>query len=153
MVPLLDTATSQITKSFVAEVLGAAGDERVLKPLMRAAAHPANVRHTSWYLLACARYDCSAHLAFFVRLLLTRTDADEGMLCAMEVIEAMKGSFAPAAVKSAIARLLRPKQPLLAGDKQAELLRCRLPMSCSTHILTKSTKTGKMKCNSPYYFK
>lgn len=85
-----------------------------------------------------------------MRLLLTRTDADEGMLCAMEVIKAMKGPFAPATVKSAIARLLRPKQPLLAGDKQAELIRVQAPMSCSTHILTKSTKTGKTKCNSPY---
>ncbi|WP_126546989.1 hypothetical protein [Hymenobacter amundsenii] len=71
LVPLLETSTSYITKAFVAEVLGAAGDVRVLQPLMRAAAHPANVRHTSWFLLACARYDCSAHLAFFVRFLLT----------------------------------------------------------------------------------
>jgi hypothetical protein len=123
LVPLLDTATSQLTKSFVAEVLGAAGDVRVLKPLMRAVAHPANVRYTSGYLLACARYDCSAHLAFFVRFLVTRPDADEGMLSAMEIIEALKGPFAPAVVKGAIARLLRPKQPLLAEDKQAELLR------------------------------
>ena len=123
LAPLLDTATSQITKSFVAQILGAAGDVRVLKPLMRAAAHPANVRYTSWYLLACARYDCSAHLAFFVRFLLTRAEADEGMLCAVEVIEAMKGPFVPAVVKSAIARLLRPTQPHLALDKQAELFR------------------------------
>jgi len=55
---------------------------------MRAAAHPANAPHTSRLLLACARYDCSAHLAFFVRFLLTRAEADEGMMCAMEVIEA-----------------------------------------------------------------
>lgn len=123
LVPLLDTATSQITKSFIAEVMGAAGDTRALKPLMRAVSHPANVHYTSWFLLACARYDCSAHLAFFVRFLLTRAEADEGMLCAMEVIEAMKGPFEPTAVKSAIARLLRPKQPLLASDKQAELFR------------------------------
>lgn len=123
LVPLLEASTSYITKAFVAEVLGAAGDVRVLKPLMRAAAHPANVRHTSWFLLACARYDCSAHLAFFVRFLLTRAEADEGMLSAMEVIEAMNGPFAPAAVKRAIAQLLRPTHPLLAGDTQAELFR------------------------------
>lgn len=121
--PLLGTATSQITKSFIAEIMGAAGDARVLKPLMQAVASPANVRHTSWFLLACARYDCSAHLSFFVRFLLTRTEADEGMLSALEVIQGMKGPFEPAAVKSAIARLLRPKQPLLVLDKRAELFR------------------------------
>ena len=123
LVPLLKTATNQITHSFVAEVLGAAGDVRVIKPLMKAAAHPANTHHTSWYLLACARYDCSAHLAFFVRFFLTRPEADEGILCAVEVIEAMKGTFVPGAFKGAIARLLRPTQPLLAGDRQAESFR------------------------------
>ncbi|WP_126546988.1 hypothetical protein [Hymenobacter amundsenii] len=41
----------------------------------------------------------------------------------MEVIEAMKGPFAPVAVKRAIAQLLRPTQTLLAGDTQAELFR------------------------------
>jgi hypothetical protein len=123
LVPLLDTATSQITKSFIAEMMGAAGDARVLKPLMRAAASPVNVRHTSWFILACARYDCSAYLTFFVQFLLTRREADEGMLSALEVIQGMKGPFEPAAVKRAIARLLRPKQPSLALDKQAELFR------------------------------
>lgn len=48
LVPLLNTATSQITKSFIAEIMGAAGDVRVLKPLMQAAASPANVRR--WFL-------------------------------------------------------------------------------------------------------
>jgi hypothetical protein len=129
LVPLLETATSRITQAFVAEVLGDAGDERVLKPLMRAAAHPANVRYTSRLLLACARYDCSAHLAFFVRFLLTRAEADEGMMCAMEVIEAMKGPFVPATVKRAIAQLLRPKQLLLPGDTQAELFRVQAAYS------------------------
>jgi hypothetical protein len=125
LVPLLDTAASQITKSFVAEVLGAAGDVRVLKPLMRAAVNPANTNYTARYLLACARYDCSAHLAFFVRFLLTRPEADESMLSAMEVIEAMKGPFAPVAVKGAITRLLHPKGQAraLANDSQAELFR------------------------------
>lgn len=123
LVPLLNTATSQITKSFIAEIMGAAGDARVLKPLMQAAVSPANVRYTSRFLLACARYDCSAQLAFFVRFLLTRAEADEGMLSAMEVIQAMKGPFKPAVVKRAIARLLRPQQPLLALNKQAELFR------------------------------
>lgn len=60
-------------------MMGAAGDARVLKPLRQAVASPANGQHTSWFLLACARYDCSAHLSFFVRFLLTRTEADEGM--------------------------------------------------------------------------
>ncbi|WP_135399204.1 hypothetical protein [Hymenobacter metallicola] len=120
---MLETATSRITQAFVAEVLGAAGDKRVLKPLMRAVAHPANVRYTSQLLWACSRYDCSAHLAFFVRFLLTRAEADEGMMWAMAVIENMKGPFAPAAVKRAIAQLLRPKQQLLSADTQAELFR------------------------------
>jgi hypothetical protein len=123
LVPLLDTATSPITKSFIAEIMGVASDARVLKPLMQAAASPANVRYTSWFLLACARYDCSAYLPFFVRFLLTRVEADEGMLSALEVIQGMKGPFEPATVKGAVARLLRPKQQLLALDKQAELFR------------------------------
>jgi hypothetical protein len=123
LAPLLKSATSQITKSFIAEVMGAAGDARVLKPLMQAAASPVNVHHTSWFLLACARYDCSAHLPFFVRFLLTRAAADEGILSAMEVIQGMKGPFKPAVVKSAITQLLRSKHPLLALDKRAELFR------------------------------
>jgi hypothetical protein len=121
--PLLESATSQITKSFIAEVMGAAGDARVLKPLMQAAASPVNVHHTSWFLLACARYDCSAHLSFFVRFLLTRAEADEGMLSAMEVIQGIKGPFKPAVVKGAIAQLLRLKHPLLVLNKRAELFR------------------------------
>lgn len=123
LAPLLNTAISQFTKSFIAEMMGAAGDARVLKPLMRAVVSPANVRHTSWFLLSCARYDCSACLTFFLRFLLTRAKADEGMLSALEVIQGMKGPFAPATVKGAIARLLRPKQSLLISDKQAELFR------------------------------
>jgi hypothetical protein len=121
LAPLLESATSQITKSFIAEVMGAAGDVRVLKPIMQAAASPVNAHHTSWFLLACARYDCSAYLPFFVRFLLTRAEADEGMLSAMEVVQGMKGPFKPAVVKSAIAQLLRPKHPLLALNKRAEL--------------------------------
>jgi hypothetical protein len=143
LVPLLETSTSHITKTFIAEVLGAARDVRVLKPLMRAVAHPANRRHTSWYLLACARYDCSAHLAFFVRFLLTRSEADEGMLSAMEVIEAMQGPFVPKVVKGTIARLLRPTQPLLALDSQAELIRVQAAYSLVDKYLTQVDKGWK----------
>ncbi|ALW85920.1 hypothetical protein AUC43_12930 [Hymenobacter sedentarius] len=123
LVPLLDTATSQITKSFVSIVLGAAKDVRVLKPLMRAAVNPANTNYAAWYLWACARYDCSAYLSFFVRFLLTCPEANEAMLSASEVIKAMKGPFAPAAVKGAIARLLRPKLRLEELESQAEFFR------------------------------
>jgi hypothetical protein len=83
LVPLLNTATSPITKSFIADIMGAAGDARVLKTLMQAAASPADVRHTLWFLLVCARYNCSAYLPFFVRFLLTRVEADEDMLSAL----------------------------------------------------------------------
>ena len=118
LLALLKQASGHVTTHYLAQLLGMARDPRVLRPLMRAAVNPANAGYNARYLWACAEYDCSTHLPFFVRFLLTHPEADESMLAAVTAIEAMKGPFAPAAVKKAIIRLLDAKRRAVAAPSE-----------------------------------
>ncbi|MEJ7662499.1 MAG: hypothetical protein WKG07_24505 [Hymenobacter sp.] len=72
-----------------------------------------------------------------MRFLLTRPEADESMLSAMEVIKAMKGPFMPAAVPKVPLPGLHPKQQFGALDKQAELFRVQAAFALLDTALTR----------------
>lgn len=108
LLTLLRHTTCPAATHCLAQLLGTAGDVRVLRPLMQAAVNPVHAGFHARFLWACAEYDCTAYLSFFVRFLLTHPDADESMLAAVTVIEAMQGPFPPKVVKNAIIRLLDP---------------------------------------------
>jgi hypothetical protein len=117
---LLNQANSHVTKHYIAGVLGAAREVQVLKALMRAATKPENRGYNADYFWACAHYDCTPYLPFFVRFLLGCEDPGEAMLACVAVIEAMEGPFIPTVVKRYIAKLLQRKQPLLPSDLQLQ---------------------------------
>ncbi|OON69667.1 hypothetical protein [Hymenobacter sp. CRA2] len=104
------------TKYFISRVFETVKDERVLRPLMRAIADPANVGYTANFIWACSAYDCTRHLQFFVRLLLRSTDPGEPVVACLDVLDNMQGPFEPAVLKRGVAQLLRRNGPQLVPD-------------------------------------
>ena len=117
---LLRNATSHITKHFIADIFGAAKDSKVLKPLMKAALAPENENHNSVYFWNCSKYDCTAHLKFFVKFLLDSEDPGESMVACMTVIEEMQGPFNYQVVTKVIPRLLRRIRSHLEAELQKQ---------------------------------
>jgi hypothetical protein len=150
---LLNKATSHVTKHYIAGVLGAAKDVRVLKFLIRAATQPENRGYTANYFWACAHYDCTSYLPFFVRFLLECEDPGEAMVACVAVIEAMEGPFIPAVVKRFIAKLLQRKQPLLPSDLQlqSEVFIIQAGYALLDKYFDQVDKEWKKEVNAPKY--
>ncbi|RAK65143.1 hypothetical protein [Hymenobacter edaphi] len=104
------------TKYFISRVFEKAQDERVLRPLMKAIADPANEGYAASFIWACSAYDCTRYLPFFVRVLLRSTDPDESVVACLEVLDNMKGPFEPVVLKRCVAQLLKRQGPQLVPE-------------------------------------
>ena len=113
LIKLLKTSSERETQWLIGKLLGAAKDERVIRPLIRAVQLPANSTHCCNFLWPLENYDCTKHLDTFVKMLLSRDDYDEVVWACIEIIRAMKGPFEPATARKNVRRLLaEPKQSL-----------------------------------------
>lgn len=116
LIKLLKSSTQRETQWFIGKVFGTAKDERVIRPLMKAAQDPANENYQTRFLWPLEHYDCTQHLNFFVDFMLKCEDPSESMLACFYVIAAMKGPFEATVVKRNIRKLLRPTPPLPEQD-------------------------------------
>jgi hypothetical protein len=91
LIKLLKPSTTQVAKHFIATLLGGAKDERVIRPLMRAANDRDNENYSSNFIWPLEKYDCTKYLDFFVDFMLKSDDPNEAVLACFYVIEAMKG--------------------------------------------------------------
>ncbi|RTQ46503.1 hypothetical protein EJV47_21350 [Hymenobacter gummosus] len=137
------------TKYFISRLFETVQDERVLRPLMRAIADPANAGYTANFIWACSAYDCTRHLPFFVRLLLHSTDPGEPVVACLHVLDYMQGPFEPATLKRCVAQLLRRNGPRLVTDSTL-YLQDELFTTQAAHILldkyfTQVDKAYKMR--------
>ncbi len=135
LIRLLKTSTQQDTKWFIARVLGTAKDERVIKPLMRAAEAIENDNYSSNFLWPLEKYDCTEYLNFFVRFIMQCDDPGESMLACSYVIAAMQGPFKSDTVKKNIKRLLVEKQLLIQPDMELQAEHFR--MSTADFLMSK----------------
>lgn len=117
---LLQCASSQTTKHYIADLFGEAKDPQVLKPLMRAAKASENREYSANFLFPCAQYDCTSHVNFFVQFLLNCKDPGEAMAGCVHVIEEMEGPFDPDITRRNVAKLLGRDRSMIPGDLQTQ---------------------------------
>ena len=91
LLKLLAVLTQREAQWFVARVLGTAKDQRVIRPLLRAALAPENSTHRCNFLWPLENYDCTNYAEPLAKLLLSRLDYDEVAWACVEIIRAMKG--------------------------------------------------------------
>lgn len=115
LLKLLTAFTQRETQWFIARVLGKAKDQRVIRPLLRAALAPKNTGYSCDFLWPLTRYDCTQYAGQVVRLLLSQADYGEAAIACVEIIRAMKGPFEPLIAR----RLLR--QLFAEADKDVAL--------------------------------
>lgn len=121
----LNPALQQETKWFITMVFESVRDERIIRPLMRAAQAPENAKCKSYFLWPLTKYDCTKHLSFFVNFIAKLDEPGEAMMVSIEVIRAMKGPFEPVLARKSIRKLLAEiKVPMDAETKlQTEAFR------------------------------
>jgi hypothetical protein len=118
--PLLQDTTDRDVQFFVADAFAYANDEKVIKPLMKAAVSPANEGYRSTYIWPCGKYDCTKHLSFFVNFMVKCVDPGEAMLACVDVIEAMKGPFKSNNLKANVRRLLGQENRAVEADMRVQ---------------------------------
>lgn len=133
LIRLLRSLTTQEAKHFVAKVLGATKDPRVIRPLMRAAVALENENYSSNFLWPLEKLDCTKHLGFFVKFMLNRDDANEAMLACGYVIAAMKGPFKSQEIKRAISRLVAAKP--IQDEPDIQLQAEHFRMGAADHLM------------------
>ncbi|MBG8554730.1 hypothetical protein [Hymenobacter guriensis] len=117
---LLQCASSQISKHYIADLFGEATDPQVLKPLMRAAKASENREYSSNFIFPCAQYDCTDYVNFFVQFLLTCKDPGEAMAGCVHVIEEMQGPFDSDSIRINVAKLLGRDRSMIPTDLQTQ---------------------------------
>ncbi len=137
LIRLLKTSLHQDTKWFIGRVFGAAKDERVIRPLMRAALAPENENYNSNFIWPLENYDCTQYLNFFVQFMLKCEDPGEAMLACSYVISAMKGPFNPSVVKKNIRKLLGRSILPADSDPQMALQSEHFKMSAADDLMSK----------------
>lgn len=123
------------TKWFIAQVFEKIRDERIIRPMMRAAAAPENDGYRANFLWPLLKYDCTEHLKFFTDFIVTLPNPAEAMMVAVMIIREMKGPFESAVARSCIRKLLAEvKTPTSAEWKlQTEAFR----LEAADYIITK----------------
>lgn len=106
LLQLLKPTLHQETKWFITKVLESIGDERIIKPMMKAAQAPENSKVSSLFLWPLTKYDCTKHLAYFVNHIVKLEEPGEAMMVCIMIIRAMKGPFEPALARKSIRKLL-----------------------------------------------
>ena len=125
LIRLLRLSTNRDTQWFITNVLETAKDERVIRPLLRAAQAPENDGYSANYLWALMKYDCTKHLDSLVKLISGYDEPGEPMMVCNQVIRAMKGPFEPVIARKNIRKLLaESRMPIDAEMKlQSEALK------------------------------
>lgn len=118
--PLLEDSSDRVVHFFVADAFAFANDEKLLKPLMKAAVAPVNRNYSATYIWPCGKYDCTKHLSFFVNFMTKCVDPGEAMVACLEVFEAMNGPFKPNNLKANVRRLLMQSNPALEDSLEAQ---------------------------------
>lgn len=125
LIKFLTPDLQHLTKWFIAQVFEKIRDERIIRPMMRAAIAPANDGYRANFLWPLLKYDCTEHLKFFANFIVTVRNPTEAMMVAVMIIREMKGPFEPAVARICIRKLLAEvKMPLEAEWKlQTEAFR------------------------------
>ena len=126
LIKLLATLTQRETQWFIARVLGTAKDQRVIRPLLRAALAPENATHRCNFLWPLENYDCTNYAEPLVKLLLSRLDYDEVVWACVEIIRAMKGPLKPTVARRLVRQLLAEVKIELPSDDLTALHAFRL---------------------------
>ncbi|GAA4045556.1 hypothetical protein GCM10022409_34490 [Hymenobacter glaciei] len=103
---MLCPSLRRTTKWFITKVLESIKDERIIRPMMRAAQAPENAEVRSYFLWPLIKYDCTKHLAYFVNFIVKIEDPGEAMMICIMIIRAMKGPFEPELARKSIRKLL-----------------------------------------------
>ncbi|MGY3088746.1 hypothetical protein ACVWYF_001786 [Hymenobacter sp. UYAg731] len=135
LIKLLKSSLQRETQWFIGKVFSTAKDERVIKPLIRAAQAPENENYSSNFIWPLEKYDCTRYLDFFVKFMLESEDPNESVLACSYVIEAMKGPFKPIVVKKNIRKLLGKSKPQAEPDM--ELMAEHFRMSAADALMSK----------------
>jgi hypothetical protein len=106
LLKLLAVLTQREVQWFIARVLGTAKDQRVIRPLLRAALAPENSTHRCNFLWPLEKYDCTNYAEPLVKLLMSRLDCDEVVWACVEIIRAMKGPLKPTVARRLVRQLL-----------------------------------------------
>jgi hypothetical protein len=118
LLKLLKPSLHQSTKWFITMVLETIKDDRIIRPMLKAAKAPENATCRSFFLWPLTNYDCTKHLAFFADFIVSLHEPNEAMMVAIMIVRAMKGPFEPAIARKSIRKLLvEVKNPMPAEWK------------------------------------